>query len=731
MLEGELKRAEEGYYRLLAIINTKQWRQFLFPILSEFLDKKHKNELSIAYAFHPWIKEAKDRFFEISSLFKGNNVKEILDIDYSDYNKYLGRTFDLVILDTVDDFRPNYISALSDSVRGGGLVIIYSDDIMNNKLFKNSLVKGGLVDSYFENRFLALAKNHEGILVIDDEGSSFRPFTQNAKAPSRLIPKNPKVDIELHKLCISEDQNKSLDEMSFITEGKGKRVLAITAPRGRGKSSVVGLFLSFLVKSREYESIVITSPTYMSSQEMFKFLVKGLKALKISYKALQSKDGKVMEIHSKGITVKWLAPDLAKDYKGDLIVVDEAAAVGLDTINYILNKWEKVILVTTIHGYEGTGKAFLKYLNFLRQKYKFKHITLSFPVRYAKGDPVERFLYDVMLLDAEPKTNTVDQGNVLELERSLLFKNEGLLRQIYGILVTAHYRNSPDDLMILGDLHYQRIFTNNGIGVAQIVEEGNLSQSEINTFLSGGESSGDLIPQRLIKYDRLVDFGALKGWRVMRIAVHPEYQGKGYGSRLLDHILRRAEGEGLDWVGSSFSSDIRVIQFWVKNGFIPVHLSSRKNEGLNGYSIIVIKPLSELASKISGRASELLREKILRTSHQVYFNVNPLTLDTILRSLPVKDTSGEPLPEEYKSKLEAYLSGYLPYNAVADAVHYVLYKYFTYSRERFLDQIEEAVLISRTLQGKSWYHISLYLDIKPRIAEEYMRSALVKLLGKM
>ena len=47
--------------------------------------------------------------------------------------------------------------------------------------------------------------------------------------------------------------------MRFIMEGEDKRILAITAPRGRGKSSVTGLFLSFLVSEHKFDNIIVIS----------------------------------------------------------------------------------------------------------------------------------------------------------------------------------------------------------------------------------------------------------------------------------------------------------------------------------------------------------------------------------------------------------------------------------------------------------------------------------------
>ncbi|TRM80982.1 tRNA(Met) cytidine acetyltransferase, partial [Sulfolobus sp. F3] len=337
------------------------------------------------------------------------------------------------------------------------------------------------------------------------------------------------------------DQNKVLEESLFILES-GKRTLVVTAPRGRGKSASVGLFLSYLVNKEIFSNIVVTSPTYFSSQEIFNFLMKGLSVLRAKFSLGESRDGKIMRVRRGETRVKWLPPDLAEDEEGDLIVVDEAAAIGMENLDYIIRKYDKVILVTTIHGYEGSGKAFLKFVDKLKKGLLVKHVKLEYPIRYAKGDPVERFLYDVFLLDAEaPEVSSITNYKITRVSQEELFSNDDLLKKVYGILVEAHYRNSPDDLMLLGDMAFQRIYVywadDNPISVAQVVYEGNLREEEIVNISDGVKNEGHLIPHRIIKYVRFLDFGKLKGWRVMRIAVTPEFQGKGIGSKVLDKVI--------------------------------------------------------------------------------------------------------------------------------------------------------------------------------------------------
>jgi len=68
--------------------------------------------------------------------------------------------------------------------------------------------------------------------------------------------------MQLHELCLSSDQNKVLEESLFITS-PGKRVLVVTAARGRGKSASIGLFLSYLMTEEKFGNILVTFPNIL------------------------------------------------------------------------------------------------------------------------------------------------------------------------------------------------------------------------------------------------------------------------------------------------------------------------------------------------------------------------------------------------------------------------------------------------------------------------------------
>ena len=114
--------------------------------------------------------------------------------------------------------------------------------------------------------------------------------------------------------------------------------------------------------------------------------------------------------------VQYILPnDYDKLGQADLVVIDEAAAIPLVFVKKLLGPY-LVFLSATINGYEGTGRSLsLKLIQKLREEKKvsledgglksasggrvLKEITLNDPIRYALNDPIEKWLYDLLLLN--------------------------------------------------------------------------------------------------------------------------------------------------------------------------------------------------------------------------------------------------------------------------------------------------------------------------------------------
>jgi tRNA(Met) cytidine acetyltransferase len=727
--------AIKRFYRILVYIDKRNdSANEVLEVLKLFLTKVQKP--TIAYGFHPWATGSKERMLTFKNLVESNGGK-LEDIDYSNSERYLGYTFDGAILDFIDDFQPNDIGRFVDLVKGGGIIIIYTNNLFENKLFRNSLLKNYEVRDIYEKRFLKKLTEYDGIFIINDEGYHPKPFKGEVKPRSEASPPKkgamPKV---LHKLCISPDQNRVLEAFKFLDRGM-RKMLIITAPRGRGKSAITGLGLAgliYLVKKKL--NVVITAPSLAGASQIMKFLQLGLDELEIDHKVVSGEFGLIREIKGHNFRVTYMPPDISvMEGDGDILIMDEAAAIGINYIDVASRSWKKIALITTVHGYEGSGKAFLKYLrkNMEERKFRILWIEMKQPLRYAEGDPIEKWVYDTLLLDAEPR---LPEGDLEKLifkteDPEELFNDENKLRQIYGILVTAHYRNNPNDLMIMADAIHHRICglsTPDGdyIGVTQIAEEGGIQESIIMGALKGITFEGDLIPDRLLKHWRIKDFGRMKGWRIVRIAVLQELQDRGLGSRMLQSIIEEAKEKDIDWIGSSFMADKKVINFWLKNCFVPVHLSPKRNEKLGEHAVIVMLGISEKGKAAVKIASAMLKDRLMKTLHDVYYTIDPWIARLILNGIKVHKEIE--LNSIYKDKIASFLQGVSPYETAADAIQDLVRKYFwDAKRDWSLDPLEEVVLISKVIQGKPWNLTSITLEMNRTQTTEILYDAIAKL----
>jgi N-acetyltransferase 10 len=98
----------------------------------------------------------------------------------------------------------------------------------------------------------------------------------------------------------------------------------------------------------------------------------------------------------------------------------------------------------------------------------FKEFVMNDPIRYALNDPVERWLYDLLLLDAAeaPKLcRGLPHPSDCELylvNRDTLFAyqkgSERFLRNLMSLFIASHYKNQPNDLQLLSDAPAHAVF---------------------------------------------------------------------------------------------------------------------------------------------------------------------------------------------------------------------------------------------------------------------------------
>ncbi len=702
------------------------------------------------------------RLKEFIKAVEGFKRLDLRTIEYKRTKEIMGTTWNLLVLDLFEQLKPNDIGRLIETVSGGGLILLLAPPFRKweNTLteFQKRLVTPPYTERDVKNRFIKrfIRKlfEHQGIWIVDLEKELIngRPLKPIKGIEKRIkIPEKPKFNVKLYKMAKSQDQIEVLKLIEPLMElNKKKSVLVITANRGRGKSAIIGIGLAGIIsewrKANKRIRIIITAPEPSNVKVLFEFLMKALNELEINYTFKKSEEH-VTTVKVDKITVKYMKCYEVPAKKRDLVIVDEAAGIPVPMLFRILNQAKKVIYSSTIHGYEGAGRGFS--VRFLRSLREFKRIDLKTfqmtePIRYSPVDPIEKWLYDVLLLDAEPVTLT-DEEKSLDVARIALYyvpdldewyakKGEHELRDFIGIYVLAHYRNRPDDLAILADAPHhtaRALKLQNGkiIASLQLTYEGNLSNELIaKTIEENFDTPGQLIPNVILKHYFLAGFGKLKGVRIVRIAVHPELMDRGLGSKALSGVEMEAKLHGLDWIGASFGASRLLLNFWLKNGFIPVHISPKRNPISGEYSVIVLKPLTEEAWVVIKELNKLLRQKIVEALMDVYFYLEPQVARLLLKFGREKAKMIE-LNRVQEIKLKMYTTGKMIYEAAADAVRLLVKKYFLEGGPTTgkLSEKDEILLISKCLQGKGWVETAEILKISTKKVKKRLREIVGKL----
>jgi N-acetyltransferase 10 len=147
-----------------------------------------------------------------------------------------------------------------------------------------------------------------------------------------------------------------------------------------------------------------------------------------------------------------------------------------------------IILSSTVHGYEGTGRSLsLKLISSLREQNQMRQVhqkagtkgkgslrsllevQLDEPIRYGPNDPIEKWLNNLLCLDATNEDPTLEWGFPHPSQTELYFVNrdtlfsyhassERFLNKLMTIFVSSHYKNTPNDLQMLSDAPAHQVF---------------------------------------------------------------------------------------------------------------------------------------------------------------------------------------------------------------------------------------------------------------------------------
>jgi tRNA(Met) cytidine acetyltransferase len=634
-------------------------------------------------------------------------------------DKLLGTTRSAVVFDAHDGLRPNVLGRIVGAVDGGGLLVLlvppldtwpdYRDEF--DETLAVPPFEVGDVTGRFRARLVETLRVHPGVAIVNvDAGTVEKDGLTDPlpdSSPQRAeLPSGHAFPRAAYEACVTRDQVDAVYAFEALRESG--HAVVVEADRGRGKSSAAGLAAASLAE--DGADVLVTAPGYENAREVF---VRA-EALLDEMDRLASMDPRRrrMTTRRRG-SVRYEKPAVAARLPGDpdVVIVDEAAALPVHLLERTLDA-DRVAYTTTVHGYEGAGRGFsVRFRDRLATSDHEVHpVTMAEPIRYAAGDPVETWAFHALALDARPAVEQlVEDATPQECEYRAfapddLLADENRLREVFGLLVLAHYRTEPDDLARLLDAPNLsvRVLTREGhvVSVALLAREGGLPEDLREHMYHGGRVRGNMLPDVLTSQLRDADAAVPEGVRIVRIATHHAVRSRGLGSQLLAEIRAEFDGE-VDWVGTGFGATPDLLRFWGENGYGTVHLSTTRNDESGEHSALMLDPTSDAGRALHDRHATWFVERV---GSMLTDALDDVDADVVRSALASADASATPALSERDWRVvvgASYGPGLFdvdpgPFRELALA-HLV-----DPADPDALDDRQERLLVLRVLQGHDW-----------------------------
>lgn len=676
-------------------------------------------------------------------LWLGNQAElGMASVNAKKAKNWLGQEVDCLVVDANQDFFPDAFGMLSGTVVGGGVVLLLvappgeDEDKPSWQWLRHQFVRN---DCFHIKQAECLS-----LATVNDDKTGCPQHSALANLPLQLehqvkrfedIAADSVVQRESHGLtfgCITQDQVCAVEAIRKVVLGHRKRPLVLTADRGRGKSSALGLAAASLMLERDIK-IVVTAPSFATVDTLF---AHTRNQLNLQGGALQSSSAMAL-IWNKS-SLQFVAPDrlLEQEIECDFLIVDEAAAIPSPLLVGLLSRYNRIAFASTIHGYEGTGRGFAikfrGYLDKLMPQWRELHIKQA--VRWAELDPLECWVFETLLLNAEMTplaitdtslsvnsearkcsqmlTNTISYHLVTTAE---LLANPSQLIQIFGLLINAHYQTSPADFFqILDDdalLVWVARYENKVVGCCLLSVEGQFSSELAQQVMLGQRRpKGHLLPQSIAAHIGLAKAAAQLAGRIQRIAVHPSLWRNKVGQQLLVQVADWANEQDFDYLGTSFGVAQELVGFWQYSGFSVIRLGVTKDAASGCYSALAVKPLSPLSQSWFRDAQVLFSLNFHAQCQEQFSDLDVATLRALYRVADPLSSSNRVTNEALVfQQLSTYVSGGLGYDTAVGSLEWLVKRWLTHTMHDSAIQeearIDEVLVINKIIQKHTWSSI--------------------------
>lgn len=616
-------------------------------------------------------------------------------ISSTPYKQILGQETRLLIINAFASFDANAFAASEGALRGGGLLLLISPEEIDNK------------DLFYQ--------------YLDAQLCLYNFISVGQSQPLPVY--SPCIaQTELNNDLNLSEQETAIAAIIKTVTGHRHRPLLLTANRGRGKSAALGIAAAHLLSS-DLTTILICAPNKQATVTLFKHARSLLNAQQQPAFSVSDEQGK---------SIQFIAPDslLAHKPKCDLLIIDEAAALPVPTLEALARHYARLVFATTLHGYEGSGRGFAlrfqKRLNTIAPQWRQVH--LDQPIRWAVNDPVESFTLNSLCL-TEPASQLphyqAQQAVQFEkLERQTLLRKKTLLQDTFSLLVLAHYQTKPSDLeKLLNDptVHIFVVRQNKQLlGVALINDEGGFEEVMCEQIWQGRRRvQGHLVAQSLTFHSACKEAASFRYARIQRIAIHPCLQHLGLGKQFVSHLSGWAEQQKFDHLCASFGATSELLSFWQQLGFSTLRIGLSIDHSSGAHSVIVNKPLSAQGKQLHAQIQQQFSEQFAVQLSRHLQTLDPLLVANLLQEVAKQ--------QPVSVQLGSYLQGNLPYEFVEPALITLLL-----SRDlKSLSKTQQCLTIQKILQNHSWAEICKKHHLAgKKQAQSALKSAIQQLLAQ-
>ena len=558
-------------------------------------------------------------------LWVGNDRHEYTNITIKNYRSQLGHEYDWVVLNCFNGFRANAAMALSGTIKEQGLMVILCPEFSEwphcadpehiNRVSYGYQHKD--VKSFFIQHLISSFKEDATVAIL---------------SANKFSGKTSYVADSLETLRYSE-QETAVKSICKVAQGHRNRPLVLTADRGRGKSSALGLAAAELMME-SVKTIKVTAPHIDNTEQIFSHAKRMLPMASVTKNSITYQTS----------TLSFIAIDqlLNSEESISIVLVDEAASLPIHILIKLANKFPRIVFSSTVYGYEGSGRGFemrfIKQLSKLRPD--FKRIHMSQPIRWYKHDTLEHFWFNTLFHtkthDSENLEAVNQQINCRRISKTQLIKDKKLLASIFRLLIDAHYQTSQDDLQRLLDAPEVECFVlTEGatlLGMAQIVEEGGNCVDAIADSITNctRRVKGHLVAQNIASSYNNNRFLLAEQWRITRIAIHPKHQRQGLGNQLINYVEQQARLQHVKFLTTSFGCNNDILRFWYGNEFLLSKLSAKPEVSSGEHSAICIKPLTNKALEMAVSINKEFHSELL---YQIDKNFQCMSQDMLIQIL--------------------------------------------------------------------------------------------------